>query len=597
MQPAGGVFYALHAVLRHRNGSDGVRGGAFKQFHGTPYWELWFPWVPHGRATLASIMRVVGSAGESRWLRCAVAVGFGLFLLGCSSEDHPPKLDEVTQVPTRRLPSPSPAWKPHPCWGSPPAGYAMDCGWVEAPENPHGTSGNRVKLAVARIFSKAESPANDPVVYLEGGPGGAAIQSVMTSFSSFEPLLKQRDLLVFDQRGAGLSEPSLSCAREFSTTTNEQERLSRCQARITGAGIDLSAYNTRNNAADTEAVRVALGYPTWNLYGISYGTKLALTVARDYPDGLRSMVIDSVVPLEADLVADTPEIAQSAFSRVFAACEAQAKCHSAYPDLMGSLIGLLTQLTQSPAQITSSAGQSYLIGPDEVLSVLYLMLYSAETVTYVPATVQQLADGTYKVITAVLDQLSQQEQVSLGMYLSMICGDEIPFTSREKLAEVAQRMEPHFAAHFASPNLFDDCARWNVPASPASENEPVKAGVNTLVISGEFDPITPPAYGAQVVAQLRAGRAYELSGEAHGGSLDTCGSQLVTSFLNAPGARPSDGCVNAPSSPDFLVRSQSPGEDFRGGFALTPLDGEDLVAVAVRLRRSWHRAWPRPSFP
>src|SRR5258708_21535287 len=189
---------------------------------------------------------------------------------------------------------------------------------VNVPEDQKNPGGKTISLAVAVFKAQGAKASSDGVIYLDGGPGGFTLVQAGDYMSSFGALLANRDLILFDQRGVGYSTPSLYCPevtdllfKQLGEVITPQEANKeqtdttlQCGKRLVGQGINLATYNSAQNAADVDSIRQALGYQTLDLYGISYGTRLGLTVMRDFPKSLRSSVINSNVPLKADMIAD-----------------------------------------------------------------------------------------------------------------------------------------------------------------------------------------------------------------------------------------------------------------------------------------------------
>ena len=208
----------------------------------------------------------------------------------------------------------------------------MLCGYLIVPEDRSDPDSQPISLHVAVFTSESEEPAPDPIVYLEGGPGGHALEIVPFIFEDrIAPFLTNRHFIVFDQRVVGYSEPNLDCPELIALTHEtldqqlsvEEQRAGglsaslACRDRLIGEGVNLKAYTSAENAADLNALRQALGYEEWNLYGISYGTRLALTAMRDHPEGIRSVVLDSAYPLQVDLPTSLLSNADRAFSQLF----------------------------------------------------------------------------------------------------------------------------------------------------------------------------------------------------------------------------------------------------------------------------------------
>ncbi|MCA9925859.1 MAG: alpha/beta fold hydrolase, partial [Anaerolineales bacterium] len=227
--------------------------------------------------------------------------------------------------------TPEPAYEPvfetAACQFDEPEGHDVTCGYLIVPED-RSQPNKTIRLHVAIFASESDNPAPDPVVYLEGGPGGDALEAMPFTFDdNFAPLLADRDVIIFDQRGTGYSEPSLACPESIEADLDiidevvplEEEidisldAAAACYNRLVDEGVNLAAYNSLENAADVNDLRIALGYDEWNLYGISYGTKLAMTTMRDHPEGIRSVILDSPYPLSVSLTEDFPANAARAF--------------------------------------------------------------------------------------------------------------------------------------------------------------------------------------------------------------------------------------------------------------------------------------------
>ena len=225
-----------------------------------------------------------------------------------------------------------------------PIGYRIDCGFVSVPEDRSQPDSPLIKIGVAVVHSRADQPAPDPIFFLNGGPGGALIAALPNMLSGFDPLLSVRDVVFFDQRGAGWSQPSLVCPEVEALKIAElkgqpfslEESLApylACRDRLQGAGVNVAAYNTTENAADVDDLRRALGYEQINLFGVSYGTMLAQVIVRDQADHIRSAVLDSAYPIWEYVMADAPASLTHYFDTIFANCANDLVCRTAYPDL------------------------------------------------------------------------------------------------------------------------------------------------------------------------------------------------------------------------------------------------------------------------
>lgn len=509
--------------------------------------------------------------------------------------------DEPTDVPPTDTPepeptataeptaTPSPTPEPEPdyevnfetadCEFAVPRGRDVECGWLTVPENRDDVdNGRTIRLHVAIFASESENPAPDPIIYLEGGPGGDALEIVPLVFEMrFAPFLADHTFIMFDQRGTGYSEPSLACPEvtelAFETldddlTVEEGQALqlgalTECRDRLVAEGVDLTAYNSAENAADVADLRRALGYDEWNLYGISYGTRLAQTIVRDYPQGVRSVILDSTYPLAANLQVETVFNADRAFSVFFAGCADDPDCAATYPDLEQVFADLVAQLNAEPITIqvfNLSDGQQYdaLINGDVMVSVLFQALYSAEVTPVMPKLIYDVRDGRTTDLSTIFSSfLAQQEFFSQGMQLSVQCHEEISFSTPGEVLHAPNfpYLDPVFEASAVTGQFgFAVCNLWQAGQAEAIENEPVTSDVPTLILAGEYDPITPPSWGQDVGERFSNSYYFEFPGIGHGASVSgDCPLGVTLDFLEDPTEQPDTVCLAGMDGPVFVV--------------------------------------------
>lgn len=241
----------------------------------------------------------------------------------------------------------------------------IECGDLWVKETRQVEDSPWIRLHVAILRSGAEEPAPDPLIYLSGGPGSFALEWLYYDAGTYHDILEKRDVIVFDQRGNGYSEPSLDCpevSEAFQQTLKQdlgdgawvQSKIAAnlaCHERLIREGIDLTAYNSAASAADVNDLRVALGYEQINLLGLSYGTRLALTVMRDFPEIVRSSVLDSPVPIQMDLLTAQGPHFNAALEYLFERCAMMEDCQKAFPELQGDLDTLIQRLDDEPVVV------------------------------------------------------------------------------------------------------------------------------------------------------------------------------------------------------------------------------------------------------
>lgn len=240
-------------------------------------------------------------------------------------------------------------------------GKTVICGRVDVPEDHDVPDGPRIKLSFAVLKAHTQSPAPDPLVYLHGGPGGGAVRDLGgIVVPIFEGHRARRDVVTFDQRAAGISSDMVTCFSTFENSLDVlfnpasldgakiEEIFRNCAGELKDSGRNLAAYNTVQNAKDVRAVMQALGYETYNIYGISYGTKLALEVMRSAPEGVRSVVIDSVFPPNSRSYDTNILPVQEGVQQVVNQCAADAACAAAFPDLEATIQRVAVKLEKNP---------------------------------------------------------------------------------------------------------------------------------------------------------------------------------------------------------------------------------------------------------
>ncbi len=489
-----------------------------------------------------------------------------------------PPTDTPIPTLTPKPTSVSTAFQQVPCPMPLPAGQVqgntVDCGYLSVPEDRSDPDSRTIRLAVAAFHPSGGATHPDPIIYLTGGPGGSGLEYLFLTFDIvFAPVLAEgRDLIFLDQRGVGFSQPALDCpgVSELSLELLDMEVDGKL---LTGdeagelffeavrdceldwsAVADLSDYNTLANAADVEDLRKALGYDQVNLWGTSYGTRLALEVMRDYPDGLRSVVLDAVYPPDADLYMDLPANAERAFDAFFENCAGDAACNNAFPDLEDVFFETVDRLDETPAEfevtnaLTREIYQERTYGA-ELVAILFSFLYHTEVIPSLPQIIYDAAEGDFDLIALIQGSLmAQRDVVSLGMQLSVQCNEEYPFSSFEEYEALLAgypRLVGFLENALVGKPFFTICAEWDSGQAESIENEPVVSDVPTLLMTGEYDPITPPAWAYRAADTLSNSTVLEFPGVGHGASVVAgCPRDSLLAFFDDPATSPDGACID-----------------------------------------------------
>jgi pimeloyl-ACP methyl ester carboxylesterase len=455
------------------------------------------------------------------------------------------------------------------------------CGTLTVPEDRSKDDGRTLDLAVAVLKATGGSPAADPILYLSGGPGGPSLTGEMQNFDAefAAPLQVDRDLVFYDQRGTGLSEPGLYCnvfsafgtgpLRAFALpeiTTDVPKAVLRCRDQFRAQGIDLAAYSSAASASDIADLMPLLGYNSWNLYGVSYGTRLAQTVMRDHPQHVRSVVLDSTVPLAVDLETEVARDFERSFDQLLIGCRLNTACNRAYPNLGTDVFDLIARANREPIVVSYTADDgaqvTVPVTGDLILNGTFTAMYSTRLIPIIPFALEQIAHGDIALLTQVVQQLSGAfPGFADGMTLSVNCSDETPFyTERSVIDGTAGVRREILEAGIglnstaALRRQLAMCQAWGTKQPKPFENEAVVSGIPTLVLAGEYDPITPPRWGQVARQKLSRSVFFQFPSTGHGVIFGqpSCADRVVTSFLllNAP---IDNSCIAMIPGPNFQV--------------------------------------------
>jgi pimeloyl-ACP methyl ester carboxylesterase len=445
-----------------------------------------------------------------------------------------------------------------PCWVQLP-GHQLECGTVSVPLGAQGRG--LVQLAVLRILARS-ADGQRPLVFLGGGPGHSVIDRLPSSLRGLATLAQRRDVVVFDPRGTGHSRPTLECRGAGSLRTSLESCFERHSTEY-----DPSEFTTAAGVRDLEMLRRSWGYERWDVLATSYGTRWALTLLRDAPGAVGSLVLDSPVPLQVDLIGQMGPNAHGALQRVLEACAERAACAQAFPalgaDLNDALLSLRAGALRAGALMAPSlrggslgTASSFAVGelaPERFLRVLVALLYTPEAISYLPLLIHQAARGEFGMFSQLERALGGAE-FFLGAHLSVQCAEEVPFTSAAAVAQADESVPQELRQFLSGASYLEDCALWRVRPAPALENEAVRADVRALVFSGQFDPVTPSAYADRVHRDLSGSRLLVVKGGSHRVGLTDCGLRLVDAFLTAPQEAVDAGCFDSSAQEPILLK-------------------------------------------
>ena len=435
----------------------------------------------------------------------------------------------------------------------------VQCGYLTVLENRAKPDGRRIRIFVMRAPAVSARPRPDPIVYLSGGPGGAGSFEVASMIK--HGLNAEREVIFVDQRGTHRADPLLACPEweQFlydsvgvpftaeSTTHMDSAAIQACRDRLAATGVDLAAYNSTENAADIADLRVALGIERWNVYGVSYGSKLALTLLRNHPQGIRSVVLDSVSPATNNIVENWWSAPASSFKAIFAACAAQPACAAAYPNLEADFTAAVNRLDTKPAiaQVKDASGSTVTVNVDG-FALAYTVIMASERgdASGVPRMIADIARGDPSAVAAAYLALrGPQEFVGLGgmgLALTVFCAESANLTTEVATLAKAKAALPGFPdgvlrVQPKQGRVFTECPIWNVGMAARSVTAPTVSDVPVLILEGAFDAATAPEWVGQITRDLKNSQvvAFPFTGHSVLGK-SKCALSIVAAFLDNP---------------------------------------------------------------
>ena len=443
-------------------------------------------------------------------------------------------------------------------------------GYLEVLENRNKPNGNTIQLPVYIFKSRSKNPKSDPILYTVGGPGYTSMRT--SQYMKYYRYLDDRDFILFEQRGTQYAQPSLDCPEwsnaiyesnlpDFDTTKTDslfQSAAKECSERLRKTGIDLNSYTTNQIAADINDLMNVLGIEEYNLLTMSYSTKIGQVLIRDYPHKIRSVVMDSPLPLEVNFDEESVNNLLETVDKLFADCETDTNCNTSFPNIKSRFIKYLEDKTNNPLEVKVENPENgnletfYLKGAD-----LINVFSSARTgdVPNIPFEMNKILNNDLSSVKQQLQSIFQNPGggIGTGMRLSVWCAEENPFNSQEKIALETSKYP---ALKGLSPATYDNevCKIWGVEKVSELENEAIKSNIPVLLISGEYDELTPVKWAEAMNKNLTNSYHMIFKGWKHGPTTNwsnPCGMQAANDFFNNPTKKPNPNCFEQIKRPEF----------------------------------------------
>ncbi len=455
------------------------------------------------------------------------------------------------------------ALKLEPCEISGVAGKAR-CGTYEVFENRSTKQGRKIGLKIVVLLATGSKPLPDPFVYIPGGPGTSAIEAARGIAEEFAALRGERDLLFVDQRGAGDSHP-LNC--ELYNPNDLQsylgyffplEDVRKCREQLEQKA-DLTLYTTPIAMDDLDEVRAVLGYKELNLFGGSYGTRAALVYLKRHPQSVRTAILHGVAPTSEHMPLAFAQHNERALQGVIGECAADTSCSKAFPNLREETKAVLERLKKGPVEVEVRKPKpgKVSLSRDLAAEAIRYMLYAPGPASQVPVVLHRAAQGDFVPLAEAALQYRRGlvGTGSNGMYLSITCAEDLPWI---KLGEGEKLAANTFLGDYRLRHQREACELWPRATTSPDYFEPTRSDVPVLILSGEWDPVTPPSNGDLVARDLPNSLHIIVPHGAHGfGGLEgiECISRLSTEFVRRGTVKGLDtGCVKNIRRRGFSVK-------------------------------------------
>ena len=446
-----------------------------------------------------------------------------------------------------------------------PDNASIECGIFTTLEDYGDPNGNTIRTSVIVIHSQNGNPSKEAMLFTEGGPGYSSLPSVWWLAGS--GFADHRDTVILEQRGNRYSEPRLDCS--FSVWVDDDEEQTSCPDSLRQRGIALEHYTTASIAADINALKQALDYKSWILYGTSYSTRPMQLVMEHYQENVRAVVLHDTNPITDTRYQHDTEHAARVLQIMFDDCAADPACAKAYPDLENRFWELVQKLNDESVELemkfpgTSERFPLEVTG-DSLISwmvegTFYHPAYPAFETAYMPLLIDKLSKGNTDLLYPWADYSISKwgdDDFSWGLYLVINCQDDASSVTLDMIDAKAEQY-PELDGFIRHRGELEICATWGLESAPPLATEPVVSDIPTLVLAGRYDPITPLEWGRTALVNLTNTTIVEFPASGHSVMTDNpCALQIAAEFLDAPNKEPDLSCVDSAPRPKFVLPNE-----------------------------------------
>ena len=441
------------------------------------------------------------------------------------------------------------------------------CDQLHVPLNWSDPQSTALTLNTIIVPAVRANPEPDPVVVLVGGPGQGAADTIAQLLPLLMRVQQHRSIVFMDQRGTGPTSP-LRCSLtedDFDDPAVILPELKSCGQELVESGVDPKYFVTSALVKDTEALRKKLGVEQLNLYGISYGSRLALAYMQAYPERVRAAILDGIAPSNVPLGSDFGHNAQRALENLIHDCTTDSECSKQFPELKSTL-NTVWKTLQEPLKLNLPNSHTYQwserkLDQNTLQSSLNIMLYDSELSALIPYVLNAAQHGDWQPLL-VHTEHNIADTVSWEMYLSVVCSeDEHQLPDTDLSSDEAEDSEqntanpsdyvPQVFGKKVSEDLKQMCSVW--PHQDVPIVSYTTMATPTLLMSGTLDPATPPENTESLKPLLSAHTEVIFSGTGHNTLRTQCALSLFEDFLKQPSTALDVQCASTLKRPAFLL--------------------------------------------
>jgi len=419
---------------------------------------------------------------------------------------------------------------------------------LSVPENYDNPNGKKIKLAVTVLHSLSTT-TNNPVIFLQGGPGGSTISGLWRWLG--HPLRKTSDIILIDLRGTGFSEPSLCpdlgnkffeiLSKNQNPAKDEKDKVNLaidCQQDLIDRGIDINSYNSFSVSKDLNGLKNVLKINKWNVYSVSYGTFLAQEYAKNFPDDIKSLILDSSIPNISEYYEKNTSNYLSSLNKLFLECKNNPECNREFPDLAKVYFSVIKELEKKPITVkvdkkNLKSGQ-FTYNSEDFKIAIHQSLYQKKMIEVLPLLIYQFHERNQDVLSALAGVFSVALSLDYGTYYCFSCNEALANSNIVNFNKNA-KLNPDLNGGLSFyKSDFDVCKAWNRISKTKNKsfNYLKNNKYNTIIFSGEFDPITSPAFADETASNYNKSRVISANSFGHAPSFSETGNKILYNFLN-----------------------------------------------------------------